>query len=483
MSVYYKFKTSQSFDTIKFDGLHISLGDLKKAIYHQKQIGKNPDFDLLITNAQDNTVYADDNELINRNASVIVVRIPLTVKQIRTRDRIEAQQNLIKLKQEARAIKYSASSGAPYARNAADLLNQNLSEQERINCMISQATSDYDPSNYVKVRGPQFGVVPKHYVCHLCNKSGHWKKDCPTIPARERVEIKKATGIPRSFMVPVGGPQVHGALLTPEGQFVVPLVDHKAYLTMKKSSDPNVAGVDMVEPQIPQDLLCNLCEDLMMDAVMTPCCGISFCDECIRNLLLESEEHECPDCKEKDVSPDTLIPNRFLRNKVNDFKKEKGYERHRPKPEPAAAPAPVAVQEEPAPVVATPAPTTPSQYSPRPSEQQDRGGEHQHHRRREHSSPSHQDNASNGREVLIIGGVEGENGGGGGQRPTQHSHPRQRSPPHHHHQPQQQQQQTVSISTQHLTAQPGSHLSHQPAQIMLVQYPAPGQLQMYQHSS
>jgi hypothetical protein len=45
----------------------------------------------------------------------------------------------------------------------------------------------------------------------------------------------------------------------------------------------------------------------------------------IRTVLLESEDHECPDCKEKDVSPDTLIPNRFLRNNVNNFKNETGY--------------------------------------------------------------------------------------------------------------------------------------------------------------
>jgi E3 ubiquitin-protein ligase RBBP6 len=40
---------------------------------------------------------------------------------------------------------------------------------------------------------------------------------------------------------------------------------------------------------------------------------------------LESEEHECPDCNEKDVSPETLIPNRFLRNAVMNFKNETGY--------------------------------------------------------------------------------------------------------------------------------------------------------------
>lgn len=96
---------------------------------------------------------------------------------------------------------------------------------------------------------------------------------------------------------------------------------------------------------IPEDLLCNLCSDLLTDAIMMPCCGTSFCDECnnsfyfciqnfnfhefwiigIRNALLESEENECPDCHGKEISPETLIPNRYLRNAVNGFKDKTGY--------------------------------------------------------------------------------------------------------------------------------------------------------------
>lgn len=34
------------------------------------------------------------------------------------------------------------------------------------------------------------------------------------------------------------------------------------------------------EPNIPDELICSLCRDLLTDAVMIPCCGNSFCDEC-----------------------------------------------------------------------------------------------------------------------------------------------------------------------------------------------------------
>lgn len=52
MSIHYKFKSALDFDTLSFDGLHISLRDLKKAILQHKRIGKNTEFDLQITNAQ-----------------------------------------------------------------------------------------------------------------------------------------------------------------------------------------------------------------------------------------------------------------------------------------------------------------------------------------------------------------------------------------------------------------------------------------------
>lgn len=71
--------------------------------------------------------------------------------------------------------------------------------------------------------------------------------------------------------------------------------------------------------EIPEELICTICKGIFRDAVMVPCCGSSFCDDCVRTALLESEDNECPDCKEKETSPGTLIPNRFLRKSVIDF--------------------------------------------------------------------------------------------------------------------------------------------------------------------
>lgn len=75
-SVHYKFKSSIDYDTVTFDGLHISLGDLKKAIMEQKKIGR-VEFDLQVTNAQSSEEYKGEGDLIPKNASVQVRRVPL----------------------------------------------------------------------------------------------------------------------------------------------------------------------------------------------------------------------------------------------------------------------------------------------------------------------------------------------------------------------------------------------------------------------
>lgn len=158
-------------------------------------------------------------------------------------------------------------------------------------------------NSYQRVRGTtQSGDVPPNYRCHKCHKPGHWIKNCPLNPPggkehhhfKTRPESKKMTGIPRSLRDNIGAESQE----TVQNQFV----EEKR--------------------EIPEDLICAICKGIFKDAVMIPCCGSSFCDECVRTALLESEENECPDCKEKGTSPGSLIPNRFLRNAVTTFHAE-----------------------------------------------------------------------------------------------------------------------------------------------------------------
>lgn len=102
----------------------------------------------------------------------------------------------------------------------------------------------------------QTGEVPVTYRCYKCQKTGHWIKNCPLNAHHEpgHPEVKRSTGIPRSFIE-----QGH---------------------TGAQKPDPPIVQPAEKKQEIPDDLICNICKDLFTDAVMIPCCGSSFCDEC-----------------------------------------------------------------------------------------------------------------------------------------------------------------------------------------------------------
>uniref|UniRef100_S4RYW6 Retinoblastoma binding protein 6 n=1 Tax=Petromyzon marinus TaxID=7757 RepID=S4RYW6_PETMA len=198
----------------------------------------------------------------------------------------------------------------------ANIAEANASEEDKIKAVMNQSGQDYDPVNYVK---KSQGPPPSSYTCYRCLKPGHYIKNCP-LNADKSYEalprLKKSTGIPLSFMTEVNDPSIKGAMLTNTGKYAVPTIDAQAYAVGKKEKPPFVteqSSSSSDEDPIPDELLCLLCKDLMVDAVVIPCCGNSYCDDCVRTVLLDSEDHTCPTCHQSDVSPDALIANKVLR--------------------------------------------------------------------------------------------------------------------------------------------------------------------------
>ncbi|CAG05183.1 unnamed protein product [Tetraodon nigroviridis] len=85
-----------------------------------------------------------------------------------------------------------------------------------------------------------------------------------------------------------------------------------------KSADKGWNEQENKDPAVPDELKCVICKLLMVNAAIVPCCGYSFCDNCIRTVLLESEEHICVACQET-VSPDSIVPNLALRRAVANY--------------------------------------------------------------------------------------------------------------------------------------------------------------------
>ncbi|XP_064632657.1 E3 ubiquitin-protein ligase RBBP6-like [Lineus longissimus] len=325
--VYYKFKSSNEFDTVTFDGIGITLADFRKSIYGQKKLGKPSELDeIQVKNAQTQEEYVKEDDMIPRNASVIISRVP--VGGI------------------AKTSAWKQGSDSPYQgvidqmnyqdfqklTETADLSSAAASEEDKIRAMMVQSTKDYDSSNYQRSRLPHGG-----YTCFKCGKPGHFIQNCPHRADRtmwSNHRVKNPTGIPESFLTNLDNPSIlgqPGVMRTASGRAVVPTMDAMAYQKGKVERPPfaprkkSPPRKPKPEEKIPTELLCQLCNDILNDAVVIPCCGNSYCDECVRDALLATDDHICPGCKEIDVSPDKLIANQFLRKAVMNFKNEAGY--------------------------------------------------------------------------------------------------------------------------------------------------------------
>lgn len=261
--VHYKFSSKLNYDTVTFDGLHISLCDLKKQIMGREKL-KAADSDLQITNAQTKEEYTDDNALIPKNSSVIVRRIPIggvkSTSKTYVISRTEPVMGTTKAIDDA-----SASISLAQLTKTANLAEANASEEDKIKAMMSQSGHEYDPINYMKKT--LVGPPPPSYTCFRCGKPGHYIKNCPTNGDKNfesGPRIKKSTGIPRSFMMEVKDPNMKGAMLTNTGKYAIPTIDAEAYAIGKKEKPPFLpeepSSSSEEDDPIPDELLCLICK-------------------------------------------------------------------------------------------------------------------------------------------------------------------------------------------------------------------------------
>lgn len=75
-----------------------------------------------------------------------------------------------------------------------------------------------------------------------------------------------------------------------------------------------------VRERAPTDssLACPIDNRLFRDAVKSPCCDTSYCEECIQTHLLE-RDFVCPNCGKKITSLDKLVVDKPMRTKVADY--------------------------------------------------------------------------------------------------------------------------------------------------------------------
>uniref|UniRef100_A0A915DBW1 DWNN domain-containing protein n=1 Tax=Ditylenchus dipsaci TaxID=166011 RepID=A0A915DBW1_9BILA len=139
-AIHYKFRSALEYSTLLFDGLSISVEELKLKIFSKEGI-RVESFDLTISNPNTKQQYTN-NELIPRNSSVIVQRIPR-----------ENAGRLPKLQNTSTSGIVAASNSNSSLRNADHVPSEGFSimtEQERLEHVKNVSYQKYHPQNYKK---------------------------------------------------------------------------------------------------------------------------------------------------------------------------------------------------------------------------------------------------------------------------------------------------------------------------------------------
>ncbi|CAD5189912.1 unnamed protein product [Musa acuminata subsp. malaccensis] len=357
MAVYYKFKSAKDYDSIPIEGQFISVANLKERIFETKLFGKGTDFDLMISNAQTNEEYVDEGAMIPKNTSVLIRRVPGQPRKpiVTERNEMKIVEDKVEDLPPSSSLLVDASSTTKYPEefewdefgndlyaipevNPAQSSNpvidtspaNKVDEDSKIKALIDTPALDWNRQTqdaYGAGRGFGRGIggrmmggrgfgrgmlerktPPAGYVCHRCKVPGHFIQHCPTNgdPNYDIKRVKPPTGIPKSML-----------MATPDGSYALPSGAVAVLKPNEAAFEKEIEGLPTTRSvsDLPPELRCPLCKEVMKDAVLTSkCCFRSFCDKCIRDYIIT--KLMCV-CGATNILADDLLPNKTLRETIS----------------------------------------------------------------------------------------------------------------------------------------------------------------------
>jgi protein MPE1 len=359
--VYFKFKSQKEPTRISFDGPFIQVWDLKREIIHISRLGDGSDFDLKIYNEANEgetldsnshnpstnttTEYTDDTDLIHKDSTVLARRLPAAIPGKGRAARYVSGKPPVNAR--AQAATMSKPAGKVIDMNNAQ------TEEERVKAMFSLNTAQWQQKQEemanetrVPIQGQKpfnkkqnipEGEPPHGYICYRCGKKGHWIQACPTNddPNYEnKNRIKRTTGIPRSMLKKIDqeefdnldDAQRQNLMVNADGEYVFAQADEKAWKQhlerVKAAGDALKAGEQGDKELQARGLECALDKRMFVNPMKTPCCGKTYCNDCIENALLESDL-TCPGCETENVSLERLESDTETILKIKEYQDEK----------------------------------------------------------------------------------------------------------------------------------------------------------------
>ncbi|KAL7677397.1 hypothetical protein ACOME3_003634 [Neoechinorhynchus agilis] len=363
----YKFVADNNWDTISFDGDELNLHEFKRRVLIKQEL---TDFattiELFVTDTESKYTYVSHKESLKAGSRVTIIRKPakegsLLVRILRPKKKIEPliqiepividinnneMSETYKKYLDAQAgnkfwatalEKHSLGDRAVcetrYPRKKEEPVNPHSLAAQPGNEEILNATANLRfrlQQNASSSKISSSAAVPSgSYVCHRCNRPGHFKHLCPMIlePMMNNEllpksippinEIKRATGIPRSELIELKN-FVPGCYMTTYGAYAIPRREAEVIFHPTKRRQDRESDDEDERPEDLMELGCGMCWQLMDLATMMNCCGATYCRTCLHRHIIT--HGSCPDCGTKEKDVEDMEPNVIARAIINDYK-------------------------------------------------------------------------------------------------------------------------------------------------------------------
>ncbi|MCJ1310825.1 hypothetical protein MMC25_004492 [Agyrium rufum] len=356
-SVYFKFKSQKDLSRVTFDGIGISVFDLKRAIINTSKLGDGSDFELILLSEDTNEEYDDDTTIIPRSTTVIARRLPATRPGKGGAARYVSGNAPVTAKNSYRTESKNVPNSRGPAAGSKSNLSETQTEEERIAAVLQMGADQWEQqqqemANATPVhrggpgRKPPTNVPdrppPSGYVCYRCGEKGHWIQVCPTNDDPNwdnRPRIKRTTGIPRSFLKVVEKPtalnndgtfdelkQPSGVMVNAEGDWVVAQPDQASWDHFQSKAKVAASAKEAMAQGSKQlqdrGLECSIDKRMFVEPTKTPCCQKVYCKDCITNALLDNDL-SCPNCGKDQISLEDLHPDKDTIVKIREYNEEK----------------------------------------------------------------------------------------------------------------------------------------------------------------
>ena len=194
------------------------------------------------------------------------------------------------------------------------------------------------------------GDPPHGYICYRCGKKGHWIQACPTNddPNFEgRVRIKRTTGIPRSMLKTIDQSEIdqldeaekQNLMVDADGNRVLAKTDEKEWAKHLEKVKASAAAQEKAgsgdKDLESRGLQCPIDKRMFVDPMKTPCCGKTYCNDCITNALIDSDL-TCPGCETENVILEELVPDSEMNEKIKAYETEQAAAKKSASPAPSA---------------------------------------------------------------------------------------------------------------------------------------------------